>query len=99
MRDLIALDASNPRSLAFQVDAMSHHLAALPRLADDGMAEQQQVEATSLAAALVSFSADTLDNQAMQSIENRLLSLNQTISRRFFLRGGEPLRAAGLTLA
>ncbi|MES2291440.1 MAG: circularly permuted type 2 ATP-grasp protein [Pseudomonadota bacterium] len=98
-RDLIALDASNPRSLAFQVQAISEHLAALPRLSDDGMAEAQEVEATALSATLATFRAEGLDAHAIQGIENRLLGLNDTIARRFFLRGGEPLRAPGMTLA
>jgi uncharacterized circularly permuted ATP-grasp superfamily protein/uncharacterized alpha-E superfamily protein len=99
VRDLLALDASNPRSLAFQVEAMAAHLAALPRLADDGLAEPQQVEANAIAALLAAQSAATLDADVLQGIENRLLSLNDAIARRFFLRGGTPLRAAGLTLA
>lgn len=98
-RDLIALDASNPRSLAFQVQAIGDHLAALPRLSDDGMAEAQEIEAMALAATLATFRADNLDTHAVQGIENRLLNLNDLIARRFFLRGGEPLRAPGMTLA
>lgn len=99
VRDLVALDGSNPRSLAFQVEAIAAHLAALPRLADDGMAEPQQGEAAALVANLASFAAAALDGDAVQGIENRLMSLSDAIGRRFFLRGGTPLRAAGLTLA
>ena len=99
VRDLVALDGSNPRSLAFQVEAIAAHLAALPRLADDGMAEPQQIEATALAANLATFPAAALDGHAVQGIENRLMSLSDAIGRRFFLRGGTPLRASGLTLA
>ncbi len=99
VRDLVALDGSNPRSLAFQVEAIGAHLAALPRLADDGMAEPQQIEATALLANLATFAAAALDGHAVQGIENRLMGLSDAIGRRFFLRGGEPLRAAGLTLA
>ena len=99
VRDLVALDGSNPRSLAFQVEAIAAHLAALPRLADDGMAEPQQIEATALAANLATFAAAALDGHAVQGIENRLMSLSDAIGRRFFLRGGTPLRASGLTLA
>lgn len=98
-RDLVALDASNPRSLAFQVQAIGEHLTALPRLSDDGMAEAQEIEATALSATLATFRADNLDAHAVQGIENRLLGLNDSIARRFFLRGGEPLRAPGMTLA
>ncbi len=99
VRDLIALDAGNPRSLAFQVEAIAGHVAALPRLSDDGMAEAQQQLANALVAALATLSAERLDDHEVQSIENRLLAISDAIANRFFLRGGEPLRATGLTLA
>ncbi|MET0269579.1 MAG: circularly permuted type 2 ATP-grasp protein, partial [Sphingomonas sp.] len=50
VRDLIALDPFNPRALAFQVDRLREHLEALPRLRDDGMAEEPQRLAIELAA-------------------------------------------------
>lgn len=99
VRDLVALDGSNPRSLAFQVEAIGAHLTALPRLADDGMAELQQIESMALSSNLATFAAAALDTHAVQGIENRLMGLSDAIGRRFFLRGGEPLRASGLTLA
>jgi hypothetical protein len=52
-----------------------------------------------LASALATASAAALDGQAVQGMENRLLGLSDAIARRFFLRGGEVLRASGLTLA
>ncbi len=99
VRDLVALDTGNPRSLAFQVESIAGHLAILPRLADDGMAETQQQLASALVAQLATLSAATLDDHAAQSLENRLLAISDAIASRFFLRGGEPLRASGLTLA
>jgi uncharacterized alpha-E superfamily protein len=99
VRDLIALDAGNPRSLAFQVEAIAGHVAALPRLSDDGMAEAQQQLANALVAAVATLSAGALNDHEVQSIENRLLAISDAIANRFFLRGGEPLRATGLTLA
>ena len=99
VRDLVALDASNPRSLAFQVEAIVAHLNALPRLSDDGMSEVQQVQASALAAVLVTQTAATLEAEVVQAIEHRLLALSEAVARRFFLRGSEPLRGAGLTLA
>ncbi len=99
VRDLLALDTTNPRSLAFQVELIAEHLASLPRLSDDGLAEPQQVEATALVAELAVQRAERLDAHALQGIENRLLALSDAIGQRFFLRGGEPLRASGLTLA
>ena len=99
VRDLIALDGGNPRSLAFQVAAIVDHLNALPRLADDGMAEPQQVEATALGAVLSILTAAELDGPCVGSLENRLFALSDAVASRFFLRGGEVLRASGLTLA
>ena len=99
VRDLIALDTSNPRSLAFQVEAIAAHVTILPRLSDDGMAEDQQRLSNALVAQLATWSATTLDDHAVQSLENRLLAISDAIANRFFLRGGEPLRAQGLTLA
>jgi uncharacterized circularly permuted ATP-grasp superfamily protein/uncharacterized alpha-E superfamily protein len=96
VRDLIALDTGNPRSLAFQVERMAGHLSALPRLSDDGVAEMQQQLANALMAELATLSAVTLDDQRIQGIENRLLALSDAIAHRFFLRGAAPLRATGM---
>ncbi len=99
VRDLVALDSGNPRSIAFQVKAIDAHLAALPRLADDGMAEPQQLAAAQLSAMIATLDVMSLDNGAVQSIENRLFAMSDAIGNRFFLRSGAPLRAAGMTLA
>lgn len=98
-RDLVTLDPSNPRSLAYQVDRIVEHLKALPTLRDDGMAEEHQAVATQLAAAIATAEAATLEGDAVQAIENRLLALSDAVSRRFFLRGAETIRAPGFTLA
>ena len=99
VRDLIALDTSNPRSLAFQVDAIAAHLSALPKLSNDGMTEEQERLAKALVAQMATLSASTLDDTAVRGIDNRLLAISDVVAARFFLRGGEPLRAQGLTLA
>jgi hypothetical protein len=43
--------------------------------------------------------AQTLNGLACHGLEQQLLALSDLISHRFFLRGGETLRASGLTLA
>ena len=96
VRDLVALDTGNPRSLAFQVEAIAAHLAALPRLSDDGVAEDQEQLAAALLAELMTLTAATLDDHRVQALENRLLALSDAIARRFLLRGAEPLRASGM---
>jgi uncharacterized circularly permuted ATP-grasp superfamily protein/uncharacterized alpha-E superfamily protein len=99
VRDLVGLDPYNPRSLAFQISAIKDHLAALPRLRDDGMDEAQQSAATALSARIAMLTAQTLNGLACHALEQQLLALSDLISHRFFLRGGETLRASGLTLA
>ncbi|HEX7781401.1 MAG TPA: circularly permuted type 2 ATP-grasp protein [Sphingobium sp.] len=96
-RDMLALEAQNPRSLAFQMDLIVEHLAALPSLRDDGMPEPPMKIATSLSALLAAASAETLGNDALEDIENHLLALSDAVGARFFLRGKEAERAAGVT--
>jgi uncharacterized circularly permuted ATP-grasp superfamily protein/uncharacterized alpha-E superfamily protein len=97
--DLIALDPGNPRSIAFQVIAIDAHMAALPRLSDDGMAEPQQSAAAALVAHVATLTAATLDSAQIQGLDNQLFALSDAIGNRFFLRGGAPLRSPGMTLA
>jgi len=99
VRDLIALDPFNPRSLAYQVDRISEHLEALPALRDDGMAEDHVMIATRVAFTVRMATAASLDTAAVLGIENMLEELSNAISRRFFLQSGETLRMAGMTLA
>jgi len=97
--DLVALDPTNPRALAFQTGRISEHLGLLPVLDDDGMAEPQQAVATALHAIVASASAAALDADTLGEVERRLTTLSDAIARRYFLQGAEPLRAGGLTLA
>lgn len=97
--DLVALDPGNPRALAYQVARIVDHLAALPVLADDGMAEPQQALGVALHAAVATADAATLDGDALGGIERQLAALSDAVARRYFLQGAEPLRAGGLTLA
>ena len=97
--DLVLLDPGNPRALAYQVETIAAHLAALPVLDDDGMAEPQQVEATGLGALVATAQAATLDAGLLMEAERRLMRLSDAIAHRYFLQGAEPLRAGGLTLA
>ena len=97
--DLVALDPGNPRALAFQVETIADHLARLPVLNDDGMAEPQQREATALGALVSTAQAATLDAGLLGEVERRLAKLSDAIGHRYFLQGAEALRAAGLTLA
>ncbi|WP_066781932.1 circularly permuted type 2 ATP-grasp protein [Sphingomonas sp. CCH5-D11] len=97
--DLVALDPGNPRALAFQVERIWEHLCELPVLQDDGMAEEQQAEATELKAMVSVARAATINADMLNTTERRLSTLSDAIARRYFLQGAEPLRAGGLTLA
>ncbi|WP_375391678.1 circularly permuted type 2 ATP-grasp protein [uncultured Sphingomonas sp.] len=97
--DLVALDGGNPRALAFQLACIAARLGELPVLSDDGMAEPQQAEAAALAALAAAAGAATVDADWLWEVERRLAGLSDAVARRYFLRGAEPLRAGGLTLA
>ncbi len=99
VRDLVALDPFNPRSLAFQVARIREHLGALPSLRDDGLEEDQMVLANELAFMVSTVKAESLSPATLLGIENRLMALSDAISARFFLQGSETIRAPGLTLA
>jgi len=97
--DLVALDPGNPRALAYQVEKIVAHLAELPVLDDDGMAEPQQIEATAIRALVSTAQATTLQADVLNQVERRFFALSEAVARRYFLQGAEPLRASGLTLA
>jgi uncharacterized alpha-E superfamily protein len=97
--DLILLDPGNPRGLAFQAAAIAGHLGVLPILSDDGLAEPQQAAATEIAAIVAITGAEAIDDALLAGLEGKLAQLSDAIARRYFLQGGEPLRAVGLTLA
>ena len=99
VRDLVALDPYNPRSLAFQVARIREHLGALPALRDDGIEEEQQALATELGYVVATARAEALSPKTLLGIENRLMALSDAIGRRFFLQGAETIRAPGMTLA
>ena len=97
--DLVALDPGNPRGLAHQAACIAEHLAKLPVLDDDGIAEDQQALATAIVALVSTTRAVEIDDAMLREVQARLASLSNEIARRYFLQGSEPLRAAGLTLA
>ena len=99
VRDLVVLDPYNPRALAFQVARIREHLAALPSLRDDGVEEEQVALANELALMVATMRAESLSPATLLGVENRLMALSDAIAARFFLQGGETVRAAGMTLA
>ncbi|PEQ12740.1 hypothetical protein B2G71_10595 [Novosphingobium sp. PC22D] len=84
--DLVVLDPSNPRSLAFQLCALVEELAALPTIREDGLPEEPLRQARTLSAALEEVRAASVDGAFLHSIEQRLLALSEEISGRYFLQ-------------
>ena len=87
VRDLVMLDPYNPRSMAFQVATLKDHLAALPRLVDDGMPEAPVRLLTSLASQVEVQDAAGLDAEIAEGFEQMLLALSDSITDRYFLQG------------
>jgi len=99
VRDLVALDPFNPRSLAFQVERIREHLTALPSLRDDGLLEDHAAMANEIALTVLTVKPESLSTSTLLGLENRLMALSDALAARYFLQGSETLRAPGLTLA
>jgi len=97
VRDMLVLEPGNPRALAFQVERIQEHLAALPTLRDDGMPEPPMRLVTAITARLAAASAETLDEDDLEAIEAQLLDLSDRINSRFFLKDEEAPRATGMS--
>jgi uncharacterized alpha-E superfamily protein len=89
VRDLVMLDPHNPRALAFQVDTLKEHVAALPKLVADGMLEEPARLLIQLSSAIEVADAHTLDADTALHFELTLLALSDAIGERYFLQGAK----------
>lgn len=90
VRDLILLDPDNPRSLAFQLLSIVHHIGALPALGEDSLPERPLLDARAILALLQNQTIDAVGDGELQEIETRLLALSDAISARYFLQYEKP---------
>ncbi len=97
VRDMALLDPFNPRSVAYQVNRIDEGIATLPVLRRDGILEEPRRLTTSLRAELMTERAEMLDDSAILTIEQRLLSLANAIATRYFLQGAGQGRAEKIT--
>ena len=97
VRDLAVLDPYNPRSVAFQVESLNDHIAALPSLKEYGMIERPQRLAVALQAMLATAEADSLDVKTLFSLEQDLLNLADAIGLQYFPHGPNASRPEKLT--
>ena len=93
VRDMALLDPFNPRSVAFQVNLIDEHLAALPTLNQDGVPEEPRRLSTLLRAELAAQYADRIDDQRILAVEQRVMTLADAIAARYFLQGAAAGRA------
>jgi uncharacterized circularly permuted ATP-grasp superfamily protein/uncharacterized alpha-E superfamily protein len=97
VRDLAVLDSYNPRSVAFQVDALNEHIASLPALKETGLIERPQRLAVGLRSTLTTAEAATLDAKTLFALEQHLLSLADAIGAHYFPHGPNATRPEKLT--
>ena len=87
VRDMVVLDCFNPRSLAFQVEAVKEHLKTLPTLLGDGILEEPLRLLLPLCTDLETSEAAYLTVENIRLFERTLLYLSGAIADRFFLQG------------
>jgi uncharacterized alpha-E superfamily protein len=78
--DLVMLDPNNPRSVAYQIDRIEAHLAALPRNNPDGRLSAPQQVAARAATALRTIEAVAIDDALIAATERALMRLSEAIA-------------------
>lgn len=86
VRDMCLLDPFNPRSVAYQIERMAEHLAALPSMAEDGMLEEPRRRIARLAADAAATQADDIGEKHIRAVERRLMAAADAIGQRYFLQ-------------
>ena len=85
------------RSVAFQVEAVSTHLAALPALVLDGVPEPQRRLATALSAELATGDPASLGPEEAGRLAESIEALADAIGSRYFPGGHDARRPEPLT--
>jgi uncharacterized circularly permuted ATP-grasp superfamily protein/uncharacterized alpha-E superfamily protein len=86
VRDMCLLDPFNPRSVAYQIERMNEHLAALPSLVEDGLLEEPRRIVMRLAADAAATQVDDLRGKHIRAVERRLMAAADAIGARYFLQ-------------
>lgn len=84
--DLVVLDPFNPRSVAYQIDRIDTHLAALPPHLTDGLLSPPQKAALAFATRLRTIDVADIDDEAFSSFENDLMQLSDLVASTYFLQ-------------
>ncbi|WP_454683633.1 circularly permuted type 2 ATP-grasp protein [Ancylobacter moscoviensis] len=83
--DLVLLDPVNPRSLAFQIDAIVGHLDVLPGHFGDEPPPVEERLAARLAASMKAFSAAEFDDARLREVEAELMELSNDVAEHYFI--------------
>ncbi len=94
--DLLVLDPDNPRSLAFQLEAINRHVEALPAMDENGMPEPPLLASRAIQGLFAGLTADAIDDALLLEAEKRLLALSEAISLRYFLQLDEVAKAGNV---
>jgi uncharacterized alpha-E superfamily protein len=97
VRDLAVLDPYNPRSVAFQVQALNEHIGSLPALRESGLIERPQRLAVAVQSMLTTAEAASLDSKTLFALEQDLLNLADAIGLHYFPHGPNASRPEKLT--
>lgn len=94
--DLLLTDETNPRSVAFQVEALAEHVASLPHNQEDATLEREQYLIVAMASQLRLADAQRLCgwrnkrgrrselNDFVATLENQMFELADVIARKYF---------------
>jgi len=97
VRDMIMLDPFNTRSLAFQVETVKDHLAALPKLVEDGKLEPSVRIVTLLATEIATADAGSIGPERALAFQDALTKLSNSIAERYFLQGANAIPTVKLS--
>jgi uncharacterized circularly permuted ATP-grasp superfamily protein/uncharacterized alpha-E superfamily protein len=84
--DLVMLDPFNPRSVAYQVDRIDEHLAALPPHMADGPLSLPQKAALALATKLRTMDAVDIDDDTISGFEVDLMQLSDYVASTYLIQ-------------
>src|SRR5262249_21533158 len=91
--DLVGLDPNNPRSMAFQLDAIEAHLSALPGRGAAGRLSPVQQVAAALATRLRTVDVGKVDETLILDAEQALMKLSDAVTAAY-LTNSEQIRRA-----
>ncbi len=90
--DMVVLDGSNPRSVAFQIAVIARTLAALPIRQPDGLPTQEEKIASLLVAELATTDAVDVDAATVGWVRMQVMKLSDLLTARFFVQGNVSVR-------